>query len=33
LTNKSRDCEYYRTRLKDYKSLSHVTVEVTNTAA
>jgi cation diffusion facilitator family transporter len=33
LTNKSRDCAYYRARLKDYKSLSHVTVEVTNTAA
>jgi cation diffusion facilitator family transporter len=32
LTNKSRDCAYYRARLKDYKSLSHVTVEVTNTA-
>jgi cation diffusion facilitator family transporter len=31
LTDKSRDCAYYRERLKDYKSLSHVTVEVTNT--
>jgi cation diffusion facilitator family transporter len=31
LTDKSRDCAYYRARLKDYKSLSHVTVEVTNT--
>jgi cation diffusion facilitator family transporter len=31
LTNKSRDCEYYRARLKNYRSISHVTVEVTNT--
>lgn len=31
LTDKSRDCAYYRARLRDYKSLSHVTVEVTNT--
>jgi hypothetical protein len=33
LTNKPRDCAFYRERLKDYKSLSHVTVEVTNTGA
>jgi len=33
LTNKSRDCAFYRERLKNYKSLSHVTVEVTNTPA
>jgi cation diffusion facilitator family transporter len=33
LTNKSRDCAFYRERLKNYKSLSHVTVEVTNTEA
>jgi cation diffusion facilitator family transporter len=32
-TNKSRDCAFYRERLKNYKSLSHVTVEVTNTGA
>jgi cation diffusion facilitator family transporter len=31
LTNKPRDCAFYRERLKNYKSLSHVTVEVTNT--
>lgn len=30
LTNKSRDCAFYRERLKNYTSLSHVTVEVTN---
>jgi cation diffusion facilitator family transporter len=33
LTNKPRDCAFYRERLKNYKSLSHVTVEVTNTDA
>src|SRR6202166_428636 len=33
LTNKSRDCAFYRERLKNYKSLSHVTVEVTNAEA
>jgi cation diffusion facilitator family transporter len=33
LTNKPRDCAFYRERLKNYKSLSHVTVEVTNTGA
>jgi cation diffusion facilitator family transporter len=33
LTSKPRDCAFYRARLKDFKSLSHVTVEVTNTAA
>jgi cation diffusion facilitator family transporter len=32
-TNKSRDCAFYRERLKNYKSLSHITVEVTNTGA
>ena len=31
LTDKARDCAFYRERLKNYKSLSHVTVEVTNT--
>jgi cation diffusion facilitator family transporter len=31
LTDKSRDCTFYRERLKKYKSLSHVTVEVMNT--
>jgi cation diffusion facilitator family transporter len=33
LTDKSRDCTFYRERLKNYKSLSHVTVEVTKIAA
>jgi cation diffusion facilitator family transporter len=33
LTSKPRDCTFYRARLRDFKSLSHVTVEVTNTAA
>ncbi|HME40996.1 MAG TPA: CDF family Co(II)/Ni(II) efflux transporter DmeF [Steroidobacteraceae bacterium] len=33
LTDKSRDCAYYRERLKIFKSLSHVTVEVTHTEA
>jgi cation diffusion facilitator family transporter len=33
VTSKPRDCTFYRARLKDFKSLSHVTVEVTNTAA
>ena len=33
LTNKPRDCAFYRERLKNYKSLSHVTVEVRNTRA
>jgi cation diffusion facilitator family transporter len=33
LTNRSRDCAYYRARLKNYKTLSHVTVEVMNTEA
>jgi cation diffusion facilitator family transporter len=32
LTDKSRDCAFYRERLKNYKSLSHVTVEVTNSS-
>ncbi|MGO9987677.1 MAG: CDF family Co(II)/Ni(II) efflux transporter DmeF [Steroidobacteraceae bacterium] len=33
LTREARDCAYYRALLKDFKSLSHVTVEVTKTAA
>jgi cation diffusion facilitator family transporter len=33
LTHKSRDCAFYRERLKNYKSLSHITVEVTNAEA
>jgi cation diffusion facilitator family transporter len=33
LTDKSRDCSFYRERLKNYKALSHVTVEVTKIAA
>jgi cation diffusion facilitator family transporter len=33
LTNKPRDCAFYRERLKNYKALSHVTVEVTNAQA
>lgn len=33
LTNKPRDCAFYRERLKNYKTLSHVTVEVTNADA
>jgi Co/Zn/Cd efflux system component len=33
LTDKSRDCTFYRERLKNYKTLSHVTVEVTKVAA
>jgi cation diffusion facilitator family transporter len=33
LTDKARDCSFYRERLKNYKTLSHVTVEVTRTAA
>jgi len=33
LTRESRDCAFYRTRLKSFKSLSHVTVEVTKSAA
>jgi cation diffusion facilitator family transporter len=33
LTDKPRDCAFYRERLKKYKSLSHVTVEVTNCEA
>jgi cation diffusion facilitator family transporter len=33
LTDKSRDCTFYRERLKNYKALSHVTVEVTKIAA
>ena len=32
-TDKSRDCTFYRDRLKGFNSLSHVTVEVTKTAA
>ena len=33
LTSETRDCAYYRALLKDFKSLSHVTVEVMKTAA
>jgi cation diffusion facilitator family transporter len=33
LTSEPRDCAFYRARLKDFKSLSHVTVEVMKTAA
>src|ERR1700730_19454748 len=33
LTHKSRDCAFYRERLKNYKLLSHITVEVTNAEA
>ena len=32
-TDTSRDCAFYRQRLQNYKSLSHVTVEVTNSKA
>lgn len=28
MTGQSRDCDYYRTRLSQFRSLSHVTVEV-----
>ncbi len=33
LTSGTHDCAYYRSRLKQFKSLSHVTVEVMRTAA
>jgi cation diffusion facilitator family transporter len=33
VTHKPRDCEFYRARLRLFKDLSHVTVEVINTAA
>jgi cation diffusion facilitator family transporter len=33
LTSKSRDCAFYRERLKSFESLSHVTVEVTKSLA
>ncbi len=33
LTREPRDCTYYRALLKDFKSLSHVTVEVMKAAA
>jgi cation diffusion facilitator family transporter len=33
LTGEPRDCAFYRARLKDFKSLSHVTVEVLRPAA
>jgi cation diffusion facilitator family transporter len=33
VTTKTRDCSFYRARLKDFESLSHVTVEVTKMAA
>jgi cation diffusion facilitator family transporter len=32
-TDKPRDCSFYRERLKDYETLSHITVEVTRIAA
>jgi cation diffusion facilitator family transporter len=33
VTREQRDCAFYRDRLKSFESLSHVTVEVTHTAA
>jgi Cation efflux family len=33
LTSEARDCAFYRERLKNFKSLSHVTVEVMKSAA
>jgi cation diffusion facilitator family transporter len=33
VTHERRDCEFYRARLHAFKNLSHVTVEVINTAA
>jgi cation diffusion facilitator family transporter len=33
VTRERRDCAYYRARLQAFKSLSHITVEVTNIAA
>jgi len=33
VTDERRDCAFYRARLKAFKTLSHVTVEVINTAA
>jgi cation diffusion facilitator family transporter len=33
VTDGRRDCAFYRARLKDFKTLSHVTVEVINTVA
>ena len=33
VTHERRDCEFYRERLHAFKNLSHVTVEVINTAA
>jgi len=33
LTSEAHDCAFYRARLKQFKALSHVTVEVTRTAA
>jgi cation diffusion facilitator family transporter len=33
VTHEPRDCEFYRARLRPFKNLSHVTVEVINTAA
>ena len=33
VTSNSRDCEFYRARLKGFRSLSHVTVEVKKNAA
>ena len=33
VTHERRDCAFYRERLHAFKNLSHVTVEVINTAA
>ena len=33
VTREPRDCEFYRARLRPFKNLSHVTVEVINTTA
>jgi cation diffusion facilitator family transporter len=33
LTSEDHDCAFYRERLRQFKALSHVTVEVTRTAA
>ncbi len=33
VTDESRDCAFYRERLKSFKALSHVTVEVVNRPA
>jgi Co/Zn/Cd efflux system component len=33
VTGEPRDCAFYRARLRSFESLSHITVEVTHTAA